>query len=138
MRLDDCFSEGLLRKYPFPPEVVHKEVQNAERHMENANRCIEDGMYDLALVSVYTAMFHAARAILFRDGVKERSHICVITYLREKYPEMERYSRIMDMYRRQRHTMLYGIDAEALEEDAREGVELAIEFLEAVRGILKI
>ena len=136
MNLDECFAKGLLREYGFPSEVVDKELENAERHLTNAITCLADGMYDLAIVSAYTSMFHATRSLLFRDGVKERSHVCVILYVRERYPEMHEYSRIMDMYRRERHTMLYGIDVGLMEEDAREGIELAKEFIEAVKKIL--
>jgi len=30
-------------------------------------------------------MLHSPRALLFRDGVKERGHLCVVVYLKEKY-----------------------------------------------------
>jgi uncharacterized protein (UPF0332 family) len=64
-------------------------------------------MYDLAVVSVYTAMFHAARAILFRDDIKERSHICVIQYIKEKYPHLTEYANALDSYREQAHDALW-------------------------------
>ena len=75
-------------------------------------------MYDLAVVSVYTAMFHAARAILFRDGIKERSHICVVTYIKEKYPHLSEYANTLDSYRKSRHTMLYGLEVDVMKDDA--------------------
>ncbi len=137
MNTEECFKKGLLRKFEFPSEVVAKEIKNAERHLENATRCMDAEMHDLAVVSVYTAMFHAARAILFKDGIKERSHICVILYLNNNYPELKNYVKILDVYRRSRHTMLYGIDVEDVAEDANQGISAAKEFIEKTREVIE-
>jgi uncharacterized protein (UPF0332 family) len=67
------------------------------RSLELSKGNIEDAVENLSIhrsrvvaISSYTAMFHAARAILFRDGfIKERSHECIPVYLKEKYPELE-------------------------------------------------
>lgn len=133
MKLKDCFDKGLLRNNRFPPEVIDKEIVNANKHLENASKCIDTGMYDLAVVSVYTAMFHAARAILFKDGIKERSHVCLIAYLRSKYPILTEYINILDNYRRTRHTALYGIDEEMNADDAIYGLEHAKKFIKVIR-----
>ncbi len=39
----------------------------------------------MATIALYNAFFHTARALLFRDGIKERSHFCVARYIEEKY-----------------------------------------------------
>jgi uncharacterized protein (UPF0332 family) len=39
-----------------------------------------------ALMAVYMGYFHAARAVLFRDGIREKSHYCIGIYL-ETYVE---------------------------------------------------
>jgi len=136
MRLEECFNRGLLRKARVSEDVITKELHNAYRHLENAIKCLDDEMYDLAVVSVYTAMFHASRAILFRDGIKERSHICVIEYLRVKYPDLGEYVAVLDNYRQSRHTMLYGIDVDILSDDAEEGIRSAADFIEKVESIV--
>ena len=138
MRLEDCLKEGFLRKHRFPPEVMQKELENAEKHLANAKKCIESEMYDLASVSIYTSMFHAARAILFRDGFKERNHVCVIAHLRKNYPALREHLKVLDSYRRARHSALYGIDAEEDPEEAVHGIELAEEFILEVKKILEI
>ncbi|MBU4491476.1 MAG: HEPN domain-containing protein [Euryarchaeota archaeon] len=63
--------------------------------------------YRVVAISSYSAMFHAARAILFKDGIKERSHECIPVYLKEKYPELETLANILDSYRRFRHDAIY-------------------------------
>jgi len=136
MNLERCFEEGLLRKATLPGDAVDKEIANARRHLDNARRCIDAGMDDLAVVSAYTAMFHAARALLYKDGIKERSHVCVVAYLRERYPKLADHANILDGYRKGRHTVLYGIDEEDSSEDARQGAESAAKFIKAIEETL--
>ena len=137
LNLKECFEEGLLREYKFAKSVVDKEIVNANRHLSNARICVKDQMYDLVVVSVYTAMFHAARAILFRDGIKERSHVCLIAYIKEKYPQLNEYANTLDSYRESRHAMLYGLEVEAMKDDATYGIYIAKEFIEAVKKEVK-
>jgi len=137
MKLKDCFEKELLRKVKIHEEVAVKEINNAYRHLENANRCMNEKIYDLAIVSVYTGMFHAAISLLFQDSIKERSHLCIIEYLKDKYPDLEGYVPILDNYRRSRHTMLHWIDVELLSEDAEEGIISATKFIDKIEKKLK-
>lgn len=132
MKIKDCFEKGFLRRTKLSDDIVEKEMLNAQRHLQNANQCIEQKMYDLAIVSLYTAMFHAARALLFQDGLKERGHICLILYIKKEYPELNNYAKILDNYRRTRHIMLYGIDVEMMIDDAVQGINIAKDFIKAV------
>ncbi len=138
MNIKNCFKKGLLRKCDFSSEIAAKEIENAKRHLKNASHCFEDEIFDLAIVSVYTSMFHAARAILFRDGIKERSHICVMIYIKEEYSHLKEYATILDTYRRSRHTMLYGIDVDMIADDASQGISLAEEFIIAIEKELNV
>ena len=38
----------------------------------------------MATIALYNAVFHAGRAILFSDGIKEKSHYCLQKYLEAK------------------------------------------------------
>lgn len=138
MNIERCMREGLLRRVEMPPGAIGKELANAERHLDNARRCVEAGMSDLAVVSVYTSMFHAARAILYRDGLKERSHICIVAYLRERYPGLANHANVLDGFRKGRHAALYGIEAVDTMEDAAQGIKSAASFLKAAKSLLKV
>jgi len=78
-------------------------------------------------------MFHTARSILFRDGIKERSHECIPIYLKEQYPELEDLANILDSYRRFRHHAIYGLDFEMDEKEAQASLDFAEEFLEKIK-----
>jgi len=100
--------------------------------MADAENSLPGNSYRLVAISSYTAMFHAARAILFRDGVKERSHECIPLYLRENYPALAGQANMLDSYRKYRHEALYGLEFEAGKEDAIASLTVANGFLSAI------
>ena len=70
------------------------------------------------------------------DGIKERSHVCLISYLRSKYPDLAHHIRVLDSYRRFRHTALYALDVEIDENESKESIRLAVEFVKEIEKIL--
>ncbi len=89
MKIAECFKKGLLKRTSPDMENALRSVKLAMGNIEDAAENLSIRRYRVVAISSYTAMFHAARAILFRDGVKERSHECIPVYLKEKYPELE-------------------------------------------------
>jgi len=82
-------------------------------------------------------MFHAARSLLFRDGVKERSHVCVISYLRDTYPKLRRLANQLDTYRRNRHNTVYALDFLISDEEAQQAIDDADHFYHQIRDIIQ-
>lgn len=133
MKMAECFQKGLLKR-------TSPDMENALRSLELSKSNIEDAVenmsihrYRVVAISSYSSMFHAARAILFRDGIKERSHECIPVYLKEKYPELETLSNILDSYRRFRHDAIYGLDFAIDEKEAKAALDSAKEFLEKIK-----
>ncbi len=83
---ENCFKRGLLRKIQPSKEKGMRSLEKAEEWVEESEKNITVFAYDSCISSSYMAMFHSARAILFRDGVREKSHYCLARYL-EKYVE---------------------------------------------------
>ncbi|NJD52086.1 MAG: HEPN domain-containing protein [Candidatus Methanoperedens sp.] len=115
-------------------------MENALRSLELSRSNIEDAAenmsihrYRVVAISSYSSMFHAARAILFRDGIKERSHECIPVYLKEKYPQLETLANILDSYRRFRHDAIYGLDFAIDDKEAKAALDSAQEILEKIR-----
>ena len=84
-------------------------------------------------------MLQTARALLFNDGVKERSHYCAVEYLREKYSgdkDLGVFVELMDNYRQNRHATQY--DGQLVtEKEARESVADALKFLALAKKKIK-
>ena len=129
MNLKDCFDQGLLKRIRPQPEAAKKEIKKAKEYLEKARMNYEMDIHDITVVAAYTAMFHAARSLLFINGIKERSHVCIVSYLKSKYPKLEHHIRVLDSYRRFRHTALYALDVRISGNEAEVALKLADEFI---------
>jgi uncharacterized protein (UPF0332 family) len=133
MKISECFQKGLLKR-------TSPDIENALRSLELSRSNIEDAAQNMSIhryrvvaISSYSSMFHAARAILFRDGIKERSHECIPVYLKEKYPQLETLANILDSYRRFRHDAIYGLDFAIDDKEAKAALDSAKEILEKIK-----
>lgn len=138
MKLDECFRRGLLKRIVADRENALRSLELSKSNIDDAEAGMDIGRHRVVIVSSYTAMFHAARAILFRDGVKERSHECIPVYLRESYPELVRAANTLDSYRRFRHSVIYGLDVLLDEGEARAALDAARETLKAVKKFMGV
>jgi len=140
MRLNECFRKRLLRRDRPDLEKSKRSIEVAEAKLKEAERAFSHGLLDATVVLAYTAMFHAARAILFKDGIVEKSHVCLIVYLREEYVNTGRLSEslinTLDSIRIDRHETLYGLETESSEKDARYCLNKAREFLSTIKNTL--
>ena len=137
MWVKDCFKDGLLRKTKPSKQYAVKSLDTSLSYIQNAKDNIKMNNNNLVIFCSYTAMFHAARGLLYRDGVKERSHICVVSYLRETYPNLKRLSNQLDAYRRNRHNTLYALDVLISDDEAHQAIKDAELFYEQIKNIIE-
>jgi uncharacterized protein (UPF0332 family) len=133
--LEDCFFRG-LKRIPKDFDSARRSLTIAEGHLDDAEASLSIRRYRLTLTSSYEAMFHASKALLFRDGIKEHSHICVPIYVKETYPELAELARILDSYRLYREKATYGSDVTIYENDAKAALENAKYILGKMRKII--
>jgi len=137
LNLQECFNAGLLKKDKPSKEKTTKSFQTAETYLIKAEHTIKNQDFDLTILCSYTSMFHAARALLYTDGIKEKSHVCLILYIKQKYPQLSNEMNLMDSYRRTRHTTLYGLEFMTTKEQAQESIKDAQNILKKIKNILK-
>lgn len=137
MNLEDCLKQGLLKRIEPDMENAVRSLETSEEKLHDAKKNLKIRCYDVVVVFSYTAMFHAARALLFKDGIKERSHLCIPVYMKEKYPSLEGYAKILDSYRVFRHRAIYGLGVMIGRADAEEALSSASEFLACIRRIVE-
>ncbi len=141
MRLKGCYDKGLLRKRRPDPGKSKRAMELAHKDLERAKRLLESEFYMESRLLSYTGMFQAARALLFKDGVFERSHFCVVEYLKENYVKKHildiSHVNWLDTLRVIRHESLYGLDIvdESLE-DAEDSYDKASRFIDRILHIL--
>jgi uncharacterized protein (UPF0332 family) len=140
MRLNECFEKRLLRKERPDPEKSRRSIEVAQTKIDEAEKALGVDLTDTAVILAYTAMFHVARAVLFKDGVIEKSHVCLIEYLREKYVKTRRLSEALTntlgRMRIDRHETLYGLETERSKKDAECSLQKAEEFLSTVKAMI--
>ena len=140
-KVDECFEEGLLKKIRSNLNYSEQSIKQAEHFLDEAEELIKSDIKDMAFIALYNSSFHAARALLFRDGVKERSHYCVCKYIEEKYQMQElvtmQQAVILDTLRSKRNDIQYSLEQPDMEEDLDEIFEEVSEFIEQVKEIIK-
>lgn len=121
MRIKDLIEKGLIRKAKVREEEISGSLRIAGRFLDRAKGNMRMEYYDVAFILAYNAMFHTARALLFKLGYKERSHFVMIEVLKAKYRDqkIQEFLKILDSYRISRHAIQYG-GSFCSEEDAEE------------------
>jgi len=139
MRVNDCFEKRLLRKDKPDMLKVKMALEMAEQKRERALELFENSFFEESIVASYTAMFHAARALLFKDGIIERSHACVIAYLREKYIKNLGHDRVgwLDTYRLERHESFYGLESSRFNQlEAKDALDKSEKFVQSIKDVI--
>jgi uncharacterized protein (UPF0332 family) len=133
--LDDCYKKG-LKQIDSDAVSARNCLISAASHLDDAEASFCIKRYRLTLTSSYDAMFHAAKALLFMDGVKEHSHICVPVYLREVHPELGEYANMLDAYRLYREKATYGFGVSVSEVEAKAALENAKLIIEKMQTLI--
>lgn len=135
---EECLNSGLIRK--IPPSVAQAKSQMDKAHtlLEEAKVAVENNSPNSAVLAGYASMFDAARALLFKDGYREKSHACVARYLEAEYSEELGSSSVhlLDEYREKRHKVSYSSEYYPTIEEAKKLVEFAENFIEKIEGVL--
>ena len=137
--LENCFNRRLLRPVEPSKEKSDLSIKQAKEWLEEAKRNLENEAYRSAQISTYLAFFHSARAILFRDGIREKSHYCIGIYL-EKYVNSdnleEEYVMLFDRMRSARNTDQYSFQIAPSPEEVKSGIKSADDFINRMDQLL--
>ena len=139
MDVEQCIAKGLLRKDVPDKEKVKKSLAISEKKLAKANKMQALGLFEDALVNCYASMFHAGRALLFRDGIREKSHFGLWVYLNEKFQGIieKRFLNELNALRLERHEISYGLDeADVGKERSEDAIKTAMGFLVAVKKLV--
>ncbi|MFH1592856.1 MAG: HEPN domain-containing protein [Candidatus Woesearchaeota archaeon] len=139
MDIKECIEGGLLKKDSPSLEKARKSIKISEIKLEKAKKLINLKVLDMASVNLYSSMFHSSRALLFRDGFKEKSHYALYVYIREKYSDKiePKFLNELNMLRLERHEIFYGFEeVESDEKDIQKLIVLIEEYIDVIRKLL--
>jgi len=137
--IDECFRFRLLRKIKPDKDKSRKSLQVAEQRLKRAQEAIKLNIFEFAVLEAYMAMFHSARALLYKDGIQEKSHYAVFIYLKEKYSKKIPLNilNFLNIHRTERHDAMYGLEYQPNKEEAETALEDAKIFVKEIEGILQ-
>lgn len=138
----DCVREKLLRNIPPSKEKSKESIKTAKKWLEEAKKGFENEAFNSSVMASYLAMFHSARAILFFDGFREKSHYCLARYLEEKYAKKSlletKWVELLDHYRELRHDDQYSTSFFATREESESALKKAEEFAKRMEKLLRV
>jgi len=135
--LEWFFKKRKLRKIPIDKEKIKRSLEIAEIKLNEAKELFSAEFFNNTVLSAYTSMFHSARALLYNEGIQEKSHYATYFYLKEKFSNKISNSLMISFnhYREIRHELLYGYCN--LEKNDAENIILEAEdFLEEIKKLL--
>lgn len=82
-----CLENGKIVSFLKGKELVGKELAVARSDLLDAKAGYENQRYKWSTIQGYYAMFHAARALVYSRGYREKSHYCLSVALRALFVE---------------------------------------------------
>jgi len=140
LNIEDCFEKNLLRKTDPSDAKANRSLEQARVWVDEAKHTLEAGAYRSGLMAVYMGYFHAARTVLFRDGLREKSHICIELYL-EDYVRRgrleEEWTLLFHRLRSARHLDQYSFGAPPTEDEVEYAIANAEAFIDRIERLLR-
>jgi uncharacterized protein (UPF0332 family) len=129
--------ERKLQKIQPKNDIINKEIASAEYDLRKSKNSRENEDYKWTIVQAYYSMFHAARALIYSKGYREKSHRACSVALKEFFLDSLGEERIKDFEEAMdlRESADYG--SAYTDEDAKNLVRKAEGFLENAERILK-
>ena len=119
-------------------KLVLKEIEGAKSDLETARKSLQDGNVKWAIIQGYYSIFHAARALLYSKGFREKSHYALLIAVQELFSDALEQSLIQGFEDAMnlRQTADYGLTFS--KEGALDVIKTADKFLLKIKEILKI
>lgn len=137
-KFKQLLGERRLTKIKPDRKLVLKEMKGAEMDLETARKSLQDGNFKWATIQGYYSIFHAARALLYSKGFREKSHYALLVAIRELFRDeldlslIQGFTDAMNL----RQTADYGLTFS--EEGAIDVIKTAEKFLLKTKETLKI
>lgn len=135
-------SDELWERIEPDQTLIDNALRLAERDLKTALNMLEDKDYDWAFAVSYNAMLQAGRALMFSEGYRpkgEYKHVSVIEFTKGRFSRefSEKVLFMFNKIRKKRHTAVYEQAEMISEEEAKNALDIAKEFVNKVKEILK-
>jgi uncharacterized protein (UPF0332 family) len=83
VNIEECLKKGFLKKIKVEKGMIEKELRESEKDFDDAKTSFKMKKFKWAIIQSYYSMFHAARAVIFSLGLKERRHFAIAVVLED-------------------------------------------------------
>lgn len=140
--LSECFEKRLLRRERHDIQKSQTSLKVSENKLQKCKQAMEKGINEASIIFAYSSMFHAARSLLYKDGIIEKSHKCLVLYVQKHYAEKglleQKLCSALDELRAERHEKFYGLEIEDIsKEETSHAYDNAKLFLNACKNIIE-
>jgi len=82
-----CLDNKKITPFARGKKLVEKELSIAQSDLSDAKAGFDTQRYKWSTIQAYYAMFHAARALIYSRGYREKSHYCLAIALRALFTD---------------------------------------------------
>jgi len=99
MDIEECIEKRYLLREKPSKDLIDKELAEADYDLSKATKRFAEQDFKWAIVASYYAMFHSARAVLFKLGYREKRHFAVAVVLENLNKEGLLEKRFVDSFK---------------------------------------
>jgi len=122
-------------------EIIRSQIAKAKEKLEAAKKLLKDGFLDDAISRAYYAVYHAASAVLLKEGIVAKTHEAIKTmfglHLVKSGKIDKKFGRILSQLKDERENGDYDIYVSFEKEVEKLAVKEAEEFLEEMKRFSK-
>ena len=83
--IDDLISKGKIKSARLSDEMIKKEFEVGKKDYASAIASFEASNFKWATIQAYYAIFHVARALLYKNAYREESHAALKLAIKDMY-----------------------------------------------------
>ena len=134
-----CLERNKIKSFSPGPKLAGKELDLAGEDLVKALESQKEGSFRWSIIQSYYSMFHSARALLYSQGYREKSHFCLIEAIRTLFVEQDKlnfsFLEALQEAKKLREAADYYGDFSKI--NCRKLIDKAGDFLKEAKKILK-
>ena len=139
LEFQKCLENKKIKPFPKGKTLVSKELEITGDDWKIAKESLNKKNYKWSIIQSYYSMFHAARALLYNQGYREKSHYCLVVGIRKLYVNKNLLGHTLIEALQLGKTLRDNADyyADFSQTGAKNMLDKAKEFLEKTKEILR-
>lgn len=134
-----CLTHGKIKRFTPGPKLARKELKLAGEDLAISSKSLKEKKFRWSIIQAYYSMFHSARALLYSEEYREKSHFCLIEAVRTLFIEADKLDVVLLEALIEAKNLREAADyyGDFSEVNCKKLAKRAKEFLRAVEDILK-